>query len=130
MTLHIYRVLVRGRFDRLDGDARACLLAEADEHTVAAAAFTETGTLTYDRALTSFGFRIQVRARGDDSEARAAEQGTDAARAALDRRGVGYRDLRSTTSDMAAVWERQGAGTPGPGRATHRRVVGGPHRRP
>lgn len=127
MTVHIYRVLVRGRFDRLDGDARARLLAEADEHTVA---FTDTGTLTYDRALTSFGFRIQVRARGDDSEARAAEQGKHAARAALDHRGVGYRDLRSTTSDMAAVWERQGAGTPRPGRVADRRVVGGPHRRP
>ncbi len=36
MTLHIFRVLVRGRFDHLGADQRADLVASAAEATVAA----------------------------------------------------------------------------------------------
>ena len=115
-ALRIYRVLVRGRFDGLDQAARARLLAEAARHSVADAAFTETGTLTYDRALSSFGFRIQVRARGDDAEDEAVAHAEQAARAALADLGAGCRDLRTSTSDMATVWQRQGGGSPGAGR--------------
>jgi hypothetical protein len=127
VALRIFRVLVRGRFGPLDADARARLLAEADRHTVAESAFTETGTLTYDRTLSSFGFRIQVRVRADDdaedaaAEAEAVALGERAACAELDRLGAGAaggdRDLRTTASDMAAVWARQGGGTPGRGGA-------------
>jgi hypothetical protein len=106
VSLHIYRVLVRGRFAALDDAARARLLAEADEHTVAAAGFGESGVLTYDRTLGAFGFRIQVRARGDDAEAEAVATAERAAHAELDRLGAGCGELRTSASDMAAVWER------------------------
>jgi hypothetical protein len=112
-ALRILRVLVRGRFDGLDEPSRARLLAEADRHSVADAAFTETGTLTYDRALSSFGFRVQLRVRGDGAEDRAIAHAEQAARAALDGLGVGCRDVRTTVSDMAAVWAREGGGSPG-----------------
>lgn len=118
MTLHIYRVIVRGRFDGLDASAGARLLAESDRHTVAQAAFTETGTLTYDGSLDSFGFRVQVRERGDDAadaEARAVEQAERLALAELARRGATGRDLRTSTSNMAEVWTRPGGGRPGGG---------------
>lgn len=106
VSLHIFRVLVRGRFTGLDDATRARLLAEVDEHTVAAAGFGESGTLTYDRTLGAFGFRIQVRARGDDAEAEAVTLAERAARADLDRLGAECGDLRTTATDMAAVWER------------------------
>lgn len=106
VSLRIFRVLVRGRFTDLDDATRARLRAEVDEHTVAAAGFGESGSLTYDGTLGAFGFRIQVRARGDDAEAEAIALGERAARAELDRLGAGCGDLRSTATDMAAVWER------------------------
>lgn len=115
MGLHIFRVHVRGRFDDLDEPVRARLLAEADDHSPARAGFSEAGTLTYDRTLTSFGFRIQVRERADDpgdAEARAIERGEAEARATLGRLGAGSRDLRTTAGDMAAVWQRPGGGRP------------------
>jgi hypothetical protein len=110
MTLHIYRVLVRGRFGGLDHAVRGRLLAEAGDHTVAGAGFTEAGVLTYDRTLGAFGFRIQVRARGDDAEAQAIALAEQAARAEVGRYGATAAELRSTASDMAAVWERPGGG--------------------
>ena len=108
VSLHIHRVLVRGRFADLDDAARDRLLAEADDHTVAASGFTESGVLTYDRTLGAFGFRIQVRTRGDDAEAEAEASATAerAARAALDRFGAGCGELRTSAGDMAAVWQR------------------------
>jgi hypothetical protein len=111
MTLHIYRVIVRGRFDGLDASTRAALLAEADQHTVAQSAFTETGTLTYDRSLGSFGFRVQVRERGDDAmdaEAHAVEQAERLAGKALALRGAAGRDLRISATNMADAWSRAG----------------------
>ena len=69
MALQIFRVLVRGRFGPLDAAARARLLDELPHHAVASAGFSETGTLTYDRTLDSFGFRQQVRVRTDEGDA-------------------------------------------------------------
>ncbi len=108
MSLHIHRVLVRGRFADLDDAARARLLAEVDDHTVAASGFSESGVLTYDRTLGAFGFRIQVRTRGDnaEAEAQAIAVAEREARAALDRLGAGCGALRTSAGDMAAVWQR------------------------
>ena len=110
MSLHIYRVIVRGRFGDLDDATRARLLAEAGDHTVATAGFSESGVLTYDRTLGAFGFRIQVRARGDDAEVEAIALAEQAARRELDRLGAAAGELRTTASDMAEVWERAGGG--------------------
>lgn len=121
VALRIFRVLVRGRLHGLDEATRERLLTEADRHTVARAGFTEGGTLTYDTTLSTFGFRMQVRVRTDDgpnadtdadaeAAVRAGALAEHGARAALDRLGAGVRDLRTTVSDMAAVWERTGAG--------------------
>jgi len=49
-----FRVTVRGSFDGLTDDQRAALLAEAAEHDVLKAAFTEQGRLTYDLAMRPF----------------------------------------------------------------------------
>ncbi|MET0921135.1 MAG: DUF6204 family protein, partial [Acidimicrobiia bacterium] len=68
MTLRIFRVTVRGRFGALAEPVRARLLTDAAAHDVVKAAFTETGTLTYERTLHSFTFRFRLR---DDSEAEA-----------------------------------------------------------
>jgi len=106
VSLHIYRALVRGRFTDVDDAARARLLAEVDDHAVAAAGFSESGVLTYDRTLGAFGFRVQVRTRGDDAEAEAIALAERAARAELDRLGVACGELRTSAHDMAAVWER------------------------
>jgi hypothetical protein len=120
VTVHIFRVLVRGRFDDLDADARARLLAEAEGHTVAMAGFSEAGTLTYDRTLTAFGFRVQLRERStdevaadggrDEAEAAAVARAEQMATAACARLGAGLRDLRTTAGDMADVWRRQSGG--------------------
>lgn len=110
MALQIYRVTVRGFFADLDDDARERLLAEADEHDALQAAFTESGTFTYGRALDAFSFRYQLRIDLDDGDDRvvadvAAEQaGLARATATLAGAGLTAKRLRSTASNMADVW--------------------------
>ncbi|MFW5418396.1 hypothetical protein J0910_17445 [Nocardiopsis sp. CNT-189] len=71
--MQTYRATVRGRFDGLGEEARAALLTAADEHDMFSAAFTEAGTLTYDRALSWFSFRCEVRVSPEEG-AEAAEE--------------------------------------------------------
>lgn len=111
MALHIYRVTVRGFFDGLEPATRERLLADADHHDAMDAAFTEAGTFTYDRTLTAFSFRYQLRVSQPDDEvdraaARAAAEraGSDRATSTLTRAGVGCKRLRVTVADMADVW--------------------------
>jgi hypothetical protein len=111
VTTHIFRVIVRGRFDELEMPARSKLLAELDEHEPANASFTTAGTITYDAGLSAFALRFEVRERGDDSEATAAAAEVTAlakARAWLDEAGLSHKGLRVTTIDMAAIWRRRG----------------------
>ncbi|MCP2258832.1 hypothetical protein LX15_002530 [Streptoalloteichus tenebrarius] len=103
MTQRTYRILVKGRFDALDDDARARLLAAADEHDPLLAAFTEEGTLTYSRELRHFTFRYVVTASGEDADREARQQAVDKAVAALRAGGYGYRDLNATGTDMTEV---------------------------
>jgi len=98
----IFRVTVRGWFDQLTDEQRAALLAVAAEHdVVSVGGFTETGTLTYERALRTFTFRVQLR---DDEETVVLERATAMAVAEVEALGVAHRDLRARAVDMASVW--------------------------
>lgn len=106
MPMRIYRATVKGRFADLDGEARTRLVGELAEHDVlVAGGYHEAGSLTYDRALDFFRYRVQVRADGDDPEGDAVQRAVEMAEAELDRLGVGNRGLEVTTTDMASMWE-------------------------
>jgi hypothetical protein len=109
VDVQIFRVIVRGRFGALDAARRASLLADADRHdALVAARFSAAGTLSYDRRIDFFSFRIEVRVEEEEApdEARelAFERAIALATADLERRGVTGRDLRATGSNMADVW--------------------------
>jgi hypothetical protein len=109
MPLTIFRTTVKGRFADLDEAGRARLTAELAAHEVlVAGGYTEAGSLTYDRALDFFRYRVQVRAEGDEAEDEAMERALEMALAELDRLGVGHRDLDVTAVDMASMWRRTG----------------------
>jgi hypothetical protein len=101
--MKIYRVLVRGRFGDLDDEAGARLRAEADDHDVLGAAFTEHGTLTYDRSLDFLTCRYQLRL-DDGDEADAADRAVTRARHDLAAVGIPHGDLTAKVIDMASVW--------------------------
>ena len=110
MSLHVFRVIVRGRFGALDGHQRAALLTAADDHDMVAAGalFTAAGTLSYDRRIDFFSYRIEVRVDEDSpgaARAAAFEQAVALATADLERRGLPWRDLRTEGTDMASVWD-------------------------
>ncbi|HEY9556694.1 MAG TPA: DUF6204 family protein [Acidimicrobiales bacterium] len=103
--MRIFRVTVRGWFDGLDDERRAALLAVADDHdVVSVGAYTEAGTLTYERSLHTFTFRVQLRAEGDDAEAEVLERATALATDRLADLGAGHRDVRANAKDMASIW--------------------------
>ncbi|MFE9407746.1 DUF6204 family protein [Streptomyces sp. NPDC006704] len=97
---HTYRVIVRGVWDGLSADSRARLLAEADEHGLTAMAFTPEGSLAYDRALKHFSWRFTVVSDAADGEEMAAAIAEDRAESALSALSHGFRDLRSTVTDL------------------------------
>lgn len=106
--MHIYRIIVRGRFDGLDDAARAALREELERtDELDSYAFSKDGTLTFDRRLDFWSVRAEVRVRDDESEdptALAEERATALALAHLAARGVAGRDLRRSTQAMADVW--------------------------
>ncbi|MFI6638056.1 DUF6204 family protein [Streptomyces sp. NPDC050504] len=97
---HTYRVIVRGVWDGLTDESRARLLAEADDHGLTAMRFTEEGSLAYDRALKHFSFRCVVVSDADDGDEMAGVIAEDRVERALGGLGHGFRDLRSTVTDM------------------------------
>ncbi len=102
-----YRVIVRGFFTDLDEAQRATLLAEVDQHDLLSAAFTDEGTLIYDRALRNFTVRCVVRqsseARpGVDDEA-AVRQGSERAAGMLAERELGHGPLRATATCLEDI---------------------------
>ncbi|TRV78801.1 hypothetical protein FKN01_11450 [Streptomyces sp. 130] len=99
-TQHTYRVIVRGTFQDLTDAARERLLAEVEEHGLAAMQFTEEGSLTYDRVLKHFSFRYVVVSDAEDGEEMAGVIAEDRARTALSEAGYGHGELRSTATDM------------------------------
>ena len=108
MSIHIFRVVVRGHFHDLDDAARALLLAELDDHDIFKASYTADGSFTYESNLVAFSFRYEVRERDDvaaDAEARAIELGLEKAATSLEAISVGHRHLRATATNMASMWD-------------------------
>jgi hypothetical protein len=99
-----YRVIVRGRFTDLDEAQRTALIAAADDHDVLSAAFTDDGTLIYDRSLTTFTFRCAVRlppaASPSAEESAASQLACDRAAAALAAQGLPHGTLRAQATCM------------------------------
>jgi hypothetical protein len=99
MAQRTYRVVTRGRFSGLDEDTRARLRAEAGEHDLLTATFTDAGTLTYDDRLDAFQHRVVVRVdEGPDEEEVALTAGELAAVQHLEGAGLGHGDLRATAT--------------------------------
>lgn len=102
MSTRTFRVTVRGVFDGLGAEQRAELLAEAAEHDVLRAAFTPGGHLTYDLAARpAFTFRFLDSGEREEDILAAAERAEAAARAWLDGRAYGYKNLRSQAEDLS-----------------------------
>jgi hypothetical protein len=98
---HTYRVIVRGTWEGLTEEARARLLAEAGEHGMASMRFTEEGSLSYEPApLKHFSMRYVVVSDAADGEEMAGAIAQDRAETALGALGYGFRDLRSTVTDL------------------------------
>ncbi|MFI5527429.1 DUF6204 family protein [Kitasatospora sp. NPDC051853] len=100
MTDRTYRVIVRGVFADLDDDRRTTLLAQADRHDILNAAFTDEGTLIYDRELRAFSFRCVVRQGTDLADEAAGAAAEERAAAWLAGRGVGHGELRSQVTSL------------------------------
>ncbi|MFC9230502.1 DUF6204 family protein [Streptomyces decoyicus] len=97
---HTYRVIVRGKWDGLAARSRDKLLAEADDHGLTQMQFTPEGSLAYERTLHSFSFRYVIVSDAADGEEMAAALAEDKAESTLKAAGLGYRELRSTVTDM------------------------------
>lgn len=110
--MQIFRVIVRGRFGSLDASTREVLLASVDDHDIvtAGATFTAAGTLAYDNRLDFFSYRVEVRVAADEADGPDAaksiafERATTVATSDLQRRGLPWRHLSPTGSNMADVW--------------------------
>ncbi|CAM5347942.1 hypothetical protein SVIOM342S_04177 [Streptomyces violaceorubidus] len=101
---HTYRVIVRGTWEGLSEQARAQLLAEADEHGMASMRFTEEGSLSYEPAPRKhFSMRYVVVSDAADGEEMAGAIAQDRAEGALRGLGYGFRDLRCTVTDLDTV---------------------------
>ncbi|MFJ5551351.1 DUF6204 family protein [Streptomyces sp. NPDC093225] len=100
MSERTYRVIVRGVFADLDDTQRTQLLATADEHDILSAAFTDDGTLVYDRELRAFSFRCVVRQAADLEDEAAGGAACDRAAAALAERGIGHGALRTKVTSV------------------------------
>lgn len=98
---HTYRVIVRGTWDGLTDEARTRLLAEAADHGLASMRFSEEGSLSYEPApLKHFSMRYVVVSDAADGEEMAGALAEDRAETALSALGYGFRDLRSTVTDL------------------------------
>jgi hypothetical protein len=100
MSERTYRVIVRGSFAGLDEARRTDLLAKVDEHDIYSTAFTEEGTLTYDRTLHAFSLRFQVRQPAEAADDDALRTGVARAEAYLDRRAITHSALRATATSV------------------------------
>ncbi|MFD8144678.1 DUF6204 family protein [Streptomyces sp. NPDC059708] len=100
MSERTYRVIVRGVFADLDDTRRTELLASAGEHDILRAAFTEDGTLVYDRELRAFSFRCVVRQPADRADETAGDEACERAAEALAARGIGHGALRTKVTSV------------------------------
>lgn len=100
---HTYRVLVRGRFTDLDDAGRERLLAAVDRHNALTNGFTDEGSLTYDRTLDFFSFRVQFRAEVGSDDRAVRDRGLALAAQAVERYGVDFRDMRASVTDVDLI---------------------------
>jgi hypothetical protein len=100
MTERTYRVIVRGTFAGLDADRRSELLAAADQHDLYSTAFTEAGTLAYDRTLHAFSLRFEVRQAAEATEDDAIAAGCLKAEELLRQRHIPHGALRGTATSV------------------------------
>ncbi|MET9660190.1 DUF6204 family protein [Streptomyces sp. NPDC006510] len=103
MSRSTYQVITQGRFAPLDDEQRAALIAQADDHGVLTARFTEEGTITYDLPLYAFAFRVLIPVGEDDTERLVLSKAEELATAAVRELGAGCQDLRSRSSDLARI---------------------------
>ncbi|MEU5952884.1 DUF6204 family protein [Streptomyces sp. NPDC047525] len=99
-TQHTYRVIVRGTWDGLTDAARDLLLSEVGEQSLSQFQFTPEGSLSYDRTLKRFTYRFEVLSDAEDGEEMAQALAEDRAETALRARGLGFRDLKCSATDM------------------------------
>ncbi|WP_369175409.1 DUF6204 family protein [Streptomyces sp. R28] len=98
---HTYRVIVRGTWVGLTGEARARLLAEAAEHGLSSMRFTEEGSLSYEPSpLKHFSMRYVVVSDAADGEEMAGAIAQDRAESTLRELGYGFGALKSTVTDL------------------------------
>ncbi|MCX4884974.1 MULTISPECIES: DUF6204 family protein [unclassified Streptomyces] len=98
---HTYRVIVRGTWDGLRDEARQRLLAEAAGHGLTSMRFTEEGSLSYEPTpLKHFSMRYVVVSDAVDGEEMAGAIAEDRAQETLGALGYGFRDLKSTVTDL------------------------------
>ncbi|MFJ5996588.1 DUF6204 family protein [Streptomyces sp. NPDC092370] len=102
MSSRTFRVTVRGVFDGLSAAQRTELLERAAEHDVLRAAFTPEGSLTYDVAVRpALTFRFLDSGEAEEDILEATERAEESARAWLEQRGYGYKNLRSAAEDLS-----------------------------
>lgn len=102
MTTRTFRITVRGAFAALSEQQRAALLAEAAQHDILTAAYTPQGHLSYDIASRpAFTFRFLESGEREQDIQPAVDRAEAAARAWLDERGYGYKELRSQAEDLS-----------------------------
>ena len=102
MTTRAFRITVRGVFAALSEQQRTALLADAAQHDILTASYTAEGHLSYDIASRpAFTFRFLETGEEEQDLAPAAERAEAAARAWLDERGYGYKELRSQAEDLS-----------------------------
>ena len=108
MSVSIVRVTVRGQFADLTDDQRVALLADAEAHDIMVSAYTAAGTFTYDTRVVVFSDRFEVRINSDpvadDAGSEAARIGEEKAILDLQRRGLGWKRLRTDVANMADIW--------------------------
>lgn len=93
----MFRVIIRGAFEELGEEDREVLRTAVDSFQVG---FTEAGTFTCDRSLSTFTFRCQVPAEEpNDGE----HEATERAIAALTAHGYPHRILRVGVTDLRDI---------------------------
>ncbi|MFB7475753.1 DUF6204 family protein [Kitasatospora sp. NPDC056184] len=102
MSTRTFRITVRGVFDGLTPEQQEELRSRAAEHDILFAAFTPEGHLSYDlSARAVFTFRYQDTGEAEEDILDATERAERSARAWLDERGYGYKNLRSQAEDLS-----------------------------
>ncbi len=105
MAVTVHRVVVRGHFADLTAAQRTQLVAEADEHSFHAVAYTAWGTFIYEPNLVAFNFRYEVRIDDEDDPAPdPVDVGLAKASASMAEWGLGHKHLTATATDMSQVW--------------------------